>query len=79
MQESLGISFSKDLLRIVHLKKSWGEIRCAASGEFAFSPSGGASQTAEAAAMVKQFVLTHKVKPERFMRLFPRRRCSLKK
>jgi len=62
LQESLGISFTKDLLRIVYLKKSWGGVKCAGCSEIPFSFDGTEGQIADALDQVEQFILTHKVK-----------------
>jgi len=62
LQESIGLSFNTSSIHIVHLKKTWGGIKCAASSEFPFPASGVASQMVEATNSIKQFLLTHKVR-----------------
>jgi Tfp pilus assembly protein PilN len=62
LQESLGISFNEGSIRLVHLKKTWGGIKCAASAEFKLPSFGAASQAVEAANLIKQFLLAQKVR-----------------
>jgi general secretion pathway protein L len=63
----------------VHLKKSWGGIKCAASSEFPFSPPGVGRQIAETVDQVRQFVLTHKVKSREAYVTIPKEDVLFKK